>query len=53
MVISLEVMNFLERKNPLSRSKIRTNDVTSKHQLGHFRNSKKVKTDICVNVIYT
>ena len=36
----------------LSRRKIRTNDITSKHQLLHFMTSKKVKTDIFVLVIY-
>ena len=35
-----------------SRRKIRTNDLTSKHQLLHFMTSKKVKPDIFVQVIY-
>ena len=43
--------SFRTLKRTESRQK-RANDVTSKHQLRHFRTSLKVKLDIFVNVIY-
>ena len=49
---SLEEIDPFERLNAPSCAKSRTNDVTSKYHLCHFRTSQKVKTDIFVNVIY-